>query len=293
MAIETPTTVTVPRIEIYGVGGLLGLKRYGPHVLEGQIGTDITDFGLMLKDTISTEITLADQNALFQAYLMHKFCKMLLPDDVRDVVYMLFNKPGRGNKTSDVVDYNKGDTGMQRAKDTDRRVLWVRGVSKFHQDKDGSVKYTMRDDGHEFYKILPAPGYNEWTCDGGWDPETGFAFSTNPGRKAAVRTWTSKGFPEDFAEEIVSCSYTRNEGEGVAGVDRRYFGDDGGRFGVDASWGPEGWRHLVGSFPRVGRRAERGTPQERDATTTPVSCYVDGLKQIEIMVRKLREQGKL
>ncbi|MBI5347003.1 MAG: hypothetical protein HZB66_00135 [Candidatus Aenigmarchaeota archaeon] len=267
MAIETPTMVTVSRIEIYGVGRLLGLKRYGPHVLEGQIGTGITNFGSKLSDTISREITLADQNTLFQAYLMHKFCKMQLPDNMRGVVYRLFDKPGSGNKTSDVVDYNKGDTGMKRAKDTDRRVLWVRGVGEFYRDEDGSVIYKMRDDGHEFYKILPCTGFNEWTCDGGWDPETGFAFSTNPDRKAAVRTWTSKGFPENFAEEMVSYSYTTNEGEGVAGVGRRYFVGDDGRFSVFAGWIPGEWDHNIGSFPRVGRRAERGTPQERDATT--------------------------
>jgi len=249
MSTETAqhSMIFVPRKEIYGVGRISGLSNYGPSTFEGQIARDITDFDMRLTDTIAGEITLADQNALFQRYLEHKFNGVVLPDDVRDVCYRLFRMHG-GNKTSTVVDYDRKDHVMKKTKDTDRRVTVIVKASKFWRDADGTVKYKPAEDSEVLDAVLPAPGYTEWTRDGDRDPRTGFAFSTNLDRSRAVKTWTDNGFPEDFAKEIVSYQFTRNEGEGAAGVDRRHFGGDGGRFNVGADWCPENGNPYWGSF---------------------------------------------
>ncbi|MBI4896016.1 MAG: hypothetical protein HY832_00505 [Candidatus Aenigmarchaeota archaeon] len=202
--------VAIPKI--YSVGSITGLNRYEPRGFAGQISTGITNYDLPLKDTIGGEITLADQNTLFQAYLMNKFGALPLPDNVKDIVYRLFDERGKGNKTSTIVDYDKGNNSLRKTKETDKRAQVIVKASRFWRDSDGTVKYTPAEDSDIVDAILSREGYTEWTCDGDRHPRTGFAFSNNPSRTAAVKTWTDKGFPKKFANTVVSYEYTRNEG---------------------------------------------------------------------------------
>ena len=232
---SAPTSmIIVPEIKIYGVGDS---HRLMPFSFEGEIGTQIADFGKPYNQLHKGSIALRDQATLFQWYLLSELGEAPeLPEDVRKAVYKLFDKMGFGNVTDDACDYSHGEK-LRKIKPTDRSVRWIIHPERFELTEDGwSAK--VGENSYVLHILLPEPGYAELTCDGAYRPDTGTPFSTVKTRKAAEQSWISRGFSPKFAEKAVSYLHSREEGKGTAAVVRWYSDADDGRFSVGADGVP-------------------------------------------------------
>jgi len=237
--------IAVPSIQLYGAGDL---RRIAPFGFEGSIGVDITDFGKQFYQLHKGSITLGEQAALFQAYLASELGQApALPNEVRGVLYTLFDKIGRGNVTDDACDYDHGKR-LKKVKPTDRSVRWIVHPQGFEGGEDG-WEAKLGPDSDVYHILLPEPGYVERTCDGAYHPKLGVPFSTVPRREEAEKSWTDEGFSPSFAKKAVSYFMSREEGEGTAAVIRWYLRADRGRFGVGPYDGLGIWNLGVGSFP--------------------------------------------
>jgi hypothetical protein len=273
--------ITVPPIKVYGAGDS---HRLMPFSFEGQIGAEITDFGKPYEDLHKGSIALKDQATLFQLYLLSELGEAPeLPEDVRNVVYKLFDKIGFGNVTDDACDYNNGAR-LRKAKPTDRSVRWIIRPERFELTEDG-WSAIIGEDSDVRHILIPEPGYAELTCDGAYRPDTGTPFSTAKTRKAAEQSWIERGFSPEFAEKAVSYLHSREEGKGTAAVVRWCSSADGGRFSVVADWEPGDWDRAAGSFA-ASRSAERSeaAPDDRGIKVLTLDEYSNleaAAKQLE------------
>lgn len=212
------------------------------------------NFGEKLYKIHEDSITLGDQATLFEAYLLSELGKIELDPGVKEIVYYIFDTRGRGNVTNNACDYDNGAK-LKKDRKSDRSVRWITRPESFERGDNGwKAKLGADSDVHEI--TIPETGYVERTCDGAYRPGVGTPFSTVETRKAAKKSWTDKGFSLEFAENVVSSFYSRNEGEGTASVLRWCGSDDDGRFSVSADDDPDYGSSRVGSFP-ASRSAER------------------------------------
>ncbi len=280
---ETASMVTVPKIEIYGVGDLNRLRKF---VFEGEIDQQIGNYGSPLEDIHGNSIALRDEAALWNAYLLSKSGKLELPEEVRKTVYSLFESRGYGNVTDDACNYDKGDTCLKKIHDTDRRVQWI--VHPEFNKEGNAWKATLREDSEVHNILVPEPGYARRTNDGPYRPDTGTPFETVRTRAEAEKSWTDKGFDTEFAKEAVSYWHSRNEGEGTAAVFRWYFDEVVGRFIVCANCGPDFRSGAVGSFP--ASRLPSGARRVSDKGTVVLSSkeYNSLIQTVEKLAADLK-----
>jgi hypothetical protein len=246
-------------INTYGAGDL---NRLLPFEYHGKIAKEITNMGEQFKNIHKDSISLKDQATLFQAYLLSEEGRLELPGDVKEVLKYLFeDMKGHGNVTDDACNYNNGDKGMKKVKESDRRVQWIRHPKEFVETDEG-WKAKLGEDSEVKNILIPGTGYNELTCDGLIRPDTGTYFSTVKTRKEAEKSFTDKGFSSDFAKKAVSYFYSREEGNGTASVDRWCDDDDYGRFDVSAVSDPDDRDSVIGSF--ASSRQPSGARQTTD-----------------------------
>lgn len=226
MARETTDMITTPKLRIYGVGDL---NRLLPFEYKGKIGKEITDFNEPYEELKDGSIILRDQATLFQAYVLSLTRGLDLPEDFRRVLHYLFdNEAGRGNVTDDSCDYNRGDKGMGKANETDRRVLWKAGDS-------------------EFPILVPKTDWVKCTNDGLYRPDTGTPFETGS-KSEALQSMVDHGIPSNVAKKILSYWRSRGEGSGTSYVDRSSIGG-GGPFAINVDARPTSKYRYIGRFP--------------------------------------------
>ena len=168
------------KIKTYGAGDL---NRLLPFEYHGEIAKEITNMGKQFKDIHKGSISLKDQATLFQAYLLSEEGLLELSGDVKGVLKYLFDDmKGFGNVTDDACNYNDGDKGMKKVKDSDKRVQWIRHPKKFFETGD-EWKANLGDESKVKNILVPETGYVEKTCDGAYRPDTGTPFSTVDNRK--------------------------------------------------------------------------------------------------------------
>jgi len=274
-------TIDVPRIRTYGAGDLRRLQQFS---VEGQIASEIDNFGNQYYRLHKGSIGLNEEAALFNAYLLSELGKIELPDEVRGLCDYLFNQKGRGNVTDDACDYDNGDKGMEKVKDTDRRVRWILRPDEFKHGDKWEAK--LGEESDEKFILIPESGYVERTVDGAYRPDTGTPFSTVNTRKAAEQSWIDKGYSKDFAEKAVSYFFSREENRGTSAVGRWYYDGDGGRFGVRADGSP------VVRVPSVGSLAMSRQPS--GARSDPErSVVVVSQKDFEAAVRSSEQATQI
>jgi len=240
----TNSMITVPKIEVYGVGDL---NRIKPFEFDGRIETEIYAFGKSYYELHSDSISLSDEATLFQIYLLSELGENPeIPKDVMYLIHKLFNTQGYGNVTNDACDYDNGKK-LRKVKDTDRSVRWINQPAGFERTEEG-WRLLLGEDSELYCILVPESGYVELTDNGAYRPDTGTPFSTLKTRKEDERSWIKRGFSQEFAEKAVSCFYSREEGRGTSAVVRWFDYTDNGRFNVGADYGPNGRSLGVGSF---------------------------------------------
>lgn len=263
--------IHVPKLKVYGAGDL---NRIMPFSFDGEVADQIGSYGKEFRELHKGSITLGEQAALFNWYLASELGEAPeMPEDVKDTVYMLFDKIGYGNVTDDACDYDGGQKGLKKVKDTDRSVRWIIRPEGFEKGENRwSAK--LGENSNIRYITIPETGYVELTVDGPYRPDTGTPFSTVSTRKEAEKSWTKRGFDPEFARKAVSRFWSREEGQGTASVGRWCNDDGGGRFNVSADDGPGFWNLYIGSLP-VSRTAERSeaSPEDRGIKVITVDEY--------------------
>jgi hypothetical protein len=242
--------VKLPSIERYVVGDI---NRLMPYVLGGSIATEITGYGKEFKDLHKGSITLGEQAALWNAYLMSERGELDL-GEAKDAIYSLFGNLGTGNVTDDACNYDGGEK-LRKLNDSDRSVEWIIRPEAFEK-KGGIWQARLGPKSDVRHILVPAPGYVALTCDGSYRPDTGTPFTTVKSRTEAEKSWIDRGYSPEFANKAVSYFYSRNENEGMAAVWRRFSGGDYGRFVVFAVRNPDFRSSDIGSLG-VSRDAER------------------------------------
>ena len=226
---RNPEMITTPRISVYGVGDLNRLRRFE---FEGEIGREIIDSDVPASYLVNDTITLADQAALFQAYVgIRQERELDTNDPFEQVLQYLFDIwKEKTNVTRDLCDYDNGDRGMRKVHGTDRRVLW-----KVIREEDYNI-------------LIPESGHVKCTNDGLYRPDTGTPFETTRDMEEAIRSMIDHGIPEELAQKIRSYFWSREEDQGTCAVFRSSGSYINGPFTINACVDfPD--RFVIGRFP--------------------------------------------
>jgi hypothetical protein len=233
--------MAVPRTTLYDI---IDRHRRRPIELEGGLGQEILDYGAPYSELHRGSITLRDQSALFQTYLLLEAgVDLELPDGVRDVINGMFSQFGRGNVTDDACEYLGKEEGSNGGRPEFKPARWITHPVGFEKTGDG-WKAIIGKDSQDHYIMVPRNGYVELTNDGAYRPDTGTPFSTAGSREMAERSWISRGFGPELARDAAAYFF-RREGKGVAVVYRWCSNPESdspmnfGRFGINATDSPD------------------------------------------------------
>ena len=233
------------------VGRIVGLKEERTpeyRTFEGQVKPEITGKGRPYKELCKNTITAGEAASLFNTYLLRELDALEgteLDEEQSEILDFLFERIGKGFVCANGVDYDRGDKKAKKPNETYRSVLWVTKPDDF-EFSDGIWKPVC---GEGKPKVIPAPGFVGLTSEGAYDSD-GAPLETWDTREQAERTWTSRGFPEDFAKIAVSYSFSREEGQGTSALSCGCWGGYGGRFDLGAYGDPDGGLPSVGGFVR-------------------------------------------
>jgi hypothetical protein len=205
--------VEVPKILAYGLGDE---RKVEPFFFEGKVASDLMWRGSSFYRLHKGGITLGEQAALYNAYLLRVQELMKGDNGLDEVLYAMFERRGLGNVTDDACDFDNYDRNILRSKTkpTDMAVRWIFHPEKFSGTDVSSFEAVLGPQSRWMDTIVPKKGYVELTCDGSYRPGTGTPFSTVKTRAEAVKSWTDKGFDPDFAEVAVSEWACGTEGRG-------------------------------------------------------------------------------
>ena len=221
-----------------GVIGLDTARNLVPLGFKGKTAAERGDFGKQYKDLHKGSITIQEDLALWNAYLMAELGKYEPTENQRKVFDHLYNVFGKGHVCDNAVDYS--DYGSLQPKNGYARAAIFTHPEGFKFNKESGLWEASQGDGEMIHGYIPKTGFPELTNDGAYNPETGFPFST-ASKEQAEASYTNRGFSPEFARMAVSKSWSREEGAGVKIVGR-YCSDvwDIGRFGLYANSDPDG-----------------------------------------------------
>ena len=206
----------------------------------GEIEGYGTPFGALFNEG---SLTLGESAALFNAYLLARRGLWTPTKPQKEYLDHLFDRVCYGNILQTVVDFNNGKK-SKPAKEGYKRVLVIDRPKLVV--KNGII--TKVEGGQVKPKLWPKNGYVGRSCDGSYDTD-GVPFETWETREQAEQTWLDVGADRQFAQDAVSYSWSRNEGDGIALVVRRFFYRDDGRFYLSANWNPDSGNDDIGRVP--------------------------------------------
>jgi hypothetical protein len=262
---QTPHTsaIKVPRILVYGPGDV---NMREPHVFGAKdVAPEIVHPGnssVQYRQLQEGSMTLGDQAALFNAYMYSLLFEYELPAGMGSQVNQLFGEAGVGTVANNACDFDNGDIGLVKPKNTDAPVMWTVYPHEFVRMGEGWMIKTG-EASEQFPSHLPKSGYAEMTFDGYLMPESGRSsrprgvpFSTVNTKKAAVDSWVRAGFQEDLANELVSYFSIRRDRRGVAVVIRHNDYARKGPFSTTVTQYPDDMLLDIGSL-LVGQHARQ------------------------------------
>lgn len=260
--------VEVPTLRTYGLGDE---REAEPFFFEGKVASDLMWRNSSFYRLHKGGIMLGEQAALYNAYLLRVQGLMKGDKGLDEVLYAMFERRGLGNVTDDACDLDNYDRRILRSKTkpTDRAVRWIFHPGRFRGNLVDGYEAVPGPHSRSVDMIVPKTGYVELTSEGSYRPDTGTPFSTVETRAEAVKSWTRRGFDEQFAEETVSTWFCGDEGceHGTYAVIRwadspdRPYERRGGPFDICAELKPDFFQKTVGAWyvQRPGSEPPEGT----------------------------------
>ena len=298
--VETTVPIVYVRHKELPVGASRGVVGLAEPVLnrfdwEGDVATEITDYGLELREGMKGSIDAAGMAAVIDQYIISLLEK-------QDSTFANVFRKGYGNFTNTLVNYN--DHCDDQGKELEpiegfARASVIHKPKDFRYGEDGNAEFEV-DENSKIIKgvYVPKSGFMALEERGLLNPRTGLPYLTvGDDKDRSVESFTSRGFPRDIAEFIASYFFARSEGEGVGAVGREYWDDDDGSFGLDADYDPgsgdDSIGRLASSLPSGASRASQNEQavlgsEEQVRTYTEVE-YKEAVQRAETAERTLSE----